>query len=75
MDDTEKKFMVTDSCMWEAGRTNENGRADHMIEVVDVETGQVRYIKTGSIIRFVEGDISEPFTQEAYNQQYIAHEE
>lgn len=68
MEDTEKIFLVTDSCMWEANRVN-GTRADHAIEVVDIETGKVRYIRSGSKIRFVEGDITKENTQEMYNEQ------
>lgn len=41
----------------------------HAIEVVDVETGQIRFIKSGSKIKFVEGDISENRSQEVYNKK------
>jgi hypothetical protein len=68
MKDTEKTFLLTDSCMWEANRQS-GSRAPHAIEVVDTETGQVRYIKSGSLIRFVDGDITLPNTQEMYNEQ------
>lgn len=63
-----KTFIVTDSCMWESNR-QEGTRAPHAIEVVDTETGQVRYIKSGSKIVFIEGDITEVHTQEEYNEQ------
>jgi hypothetical protein len=69
MKDTEKTFLLTDSCMWEANR-QAGTRSAHAIEVVDTETGQVRYIKSGSLIRFVEGDITMPNTQEMYNEQH-----
>jgi len=67
MKDTDKTFLLTDSCMWEANKVN-GTRSEHCIEVVDQETGQVRYIASGSKIRFVEGDISDVHTQEAYNE-------
>jgi hypothetical protein len=38
------------------------------VEVVDLQTGAVRYIKSGSKISFVEGEISDIRTQEAYNK-------
>lgn len=69
MNDTEKTFLVTDSCMWEANRVN-GTRSAHAIEVVDIETGQVRYIRSGSKIRFIEGDITEQNSQEMYNEQH-----
>jgi hypothetical protein len=34
---------------------------------VDTETGQVRYIKSGSKITFVEGQITDSHSQETYN--------
>ena len=68
MDDTEKIFLVTDSCAWER-KKHEGGVDPHYIEVVDVETGQCRHIKGGSKIKFVEGDISDPRGQEEYNNQ------
>lgn len=61
-------FIVTDSCMWEANRQN-GTRSAHTIEVVDVETGQVRFIKSGSRIKFVEGEISDAHDQDEYNRQ------
>lgn len=74
MEDTEKVFIVTDSCMWEANRLS-GSRAPHSIEVIDAATGQVRFIRSGSKIRFVDGDITEPNTQEMYNEQQLVCEE
>lgn len=68
-EDTEKTFIVTDSCMWEANKQNGVNRSEHLIEVIDEETGQTRYIATGARIKFVSGNITEPFTQEMYNNQ------
>lgn len=66
--DNEKTFMLTDGCLWEM---NKKGGTSfpHSIEVVDVDTGAIRFIKSGSKIRFIEGEISEGRNQEAYNQQ------
>lgn len=64
-----KIFILTDSCAWESEKKNPTGRSEHIVEVVDVETGQVRYIKSGAKISLVEGDISEPLNQEDYNKQ------
>jgi len=47
--DFTKKYILTDSCMWEANRKN-GTRSEHCIEVVDVETGQTRFIRSGSIV-------------------------
>jgi len=68
MKDTNKTFLLTDGCMWEMNKQNGTS-APHAIEVVDVETGQVRYIKSGSKIMFVEGEITESRDQKAYNKQ------
>lgn len=54
--------------MWEMNKKNETYHP-HAIEVVDPETGQVRYIKSGSKISFVDGEISEGRSQENYNKQ------
>ncbi len=68
MDDTKRTFLLTDGCMWEMNK-KKGAYAPHAIEVVDMETGQVRYIKSGAQIRFVEGDITEGRDQETYNKQ------
>lgn len=61
-------FLLTDLCMWE--KNKQDGKsAPHAIQVVDVETGQVRFIKSGSKISFVEGEISDVADQELYNKQ------
>ena len=67
--DTEKTFLVTDSCLWEANRIG-GTRSAHAIEVVDIDSGQVRYIRSGSKIKFLEGDITEKNSQEMYNEQH-----
>lgn len=54
--------------MWEANK--KAGTAyPHSIEVVDTETGSVRYIKSGSKISFIEGEITETHSQEIYNKE------
>lgn len=62
-----KTFIVTDGCMWEKNK-QDNTSFPHSIEVVDSETGQVRYIKSGSKISFIEGEITENRNQETYNK-------
>lgn len=57
MKDTEKTFLITDGCVWEMNKQNDSFKP-HSMEVVDVATGQVRYIKSGSHIRFIDGEIS-----------------
>lgn len=53
--------------MWEMNKQNGKSSA-HSIEVVDLETGQVRYIKSGSKIAFIEGFITESHNQDDYNK-------
>jgi len=60
-------YIVTDGCMWEDNKQN-NTFHPHAVEVVDIRTGQVRYIKSGSRIKFVEGEITGTRDQEAYNR-------
>lgn len=67
MNSDEEIFIVTDGCMWEANKQNSTYHP-HAIEVVNERTGQVRYIKSGSRISFVEGEISEGRSQEDYNK-------
>lgn len=64
MDD--KIFILTDGCMWEKNK-QEKTFFPHAIEVVDIETGQVRYIKSGSKIKFVDGQMTEARDQKSYN--------
>lgn len=67
MNHDEEIFIVTDGCMWEQNKQNST-YYPHAIEVVNERTGQVRYIKSGSRISFVEGEISENRNQEEYNK-------
>lgn len=62
------EFILTDGCMWEMNKQN-GSSYPHAIEVVDAATGAVRYIKSGSRIKFVGGEISEGRSQEQYNAQ------
>lgn len=64
----EKVYLVTDGCFWELNKQTGNEHP-HSIEVVDLETGAIRYIKSGSKITFVDGDISDIRTQKVYNKQ------
>ncbi len=60
--------------MWEAN--SRNGTAHpHAMEVVDIETGAVQYITSGSHIKFVEGEITDIRTQEAYNKMSAARKD
>lgn len=61
-------FILTDGCMWEKNK-KEATSYPHSIEVVDEVTGQVRYIKSGSRISLVEGEITQGRSQEEYNKQ------
>jgi len=66
--DSEKTFILTDGCLWEMNKQNGTSHP-HAIEVVDVETGQVRYIKSGSQVKFISGEITESRSQDSYNKQ------
>ena len=65
--DTDRIFITTDACLWEMNK-QQGAYHPHAIEVVDSETGQVRYIESGARIKFVEGKISKGRTQEDYNK-------
>lgn len=64
----EKVYLLTDGCGWEINRQTGNEHP-HSVEVVDLKTGAVRYITSGSKISFIEGKISDIRTQEAYNKE------
>ena len=68
MKPNEKIYLLTDLCMWEANKKNKTS-APHAIEVVDINTGTVHFIKSGSRITFVDGEITERNTQVAYNEE------
>lgn len=55
----EKRYMVTDQCMWEASKLKDYNpldprRAPHALTIVDIETGSIAFLKSGSIIQVVE---------------------
>lgn len=62
----DKVFIVTDGCFWELNKQTGNEHP-HSMEVVDMETGAVRYIKSGSRIAFLEGEITDVRSQKEYN--------
>nr|AKH47783.1 hypothetical protein [uncultured marine virus] len=62
----EKIFLLTDGCMWEINKQMGNEHP-HAIEVCDIETGAIRYIQSGSKIKFIEGQITDIRSQKAYN--------
>lgn len=64
---SKKEFIITDHCAWEANKKN-NTFHPHSIEVVDVKTGQLRYIKSGSVIKIINGEITSARSQEEYNK-------
>ena len=68
MDKNEQIFIVTDSCMWENNKQNKTNYP-HSIQVVDSNTGQVRYIRSGARIVLIEGQITEAHSQEQYNEE------
>lgn len=47
-----KKYILTDSCFYYEPK-KKRGRSPHTIEVVDLKTGNVRKLKSGSIIKIV----------------------
>lgn len=63
----EEIFIVTDGCMWEQNKQNST-YYPHAIEVLNSRTGQIRYIKSGSRITFVEGEITKTRSQDFYNK-------
>ena len=63
----EKVYLLTDGCMWEANKCGGTSHP-HAVEVVDLETGAIRYIRSGSKITFVQGTITDIRTQGAYNK-------
>ena len=64
----ESTFMLTDGCMWEKNK-KEGTNYPHSVEVVNVQTGQMRYIRSGSIIKFVDGQITANRDQTDYNKE------
>lgn len=62
----EKRYLLTDGCFWEKNK-KEGTFHTHAIEVVEVETGNIQYITSGSYITFVKGKITDR-SQKAYNK-------
>lgn len=60
--------MLTDGCLWEMHKQSGTSYP-HAVEVVDTSNGQVRFISSGSLIRFLEGTITKERDQETYNKQ------
>lgn len=67
-------YLLTDGCLWEINKETGNEHP-HSVEVVDIKTGAIRYIKSGSRIKFVEGEISDIRTQKAYEKIQTAEQE
>lgn len=70
----DKIYLVTDGCMWEKNKRESASHA-HAMEVVDLETGAVQYIRSGSHVTFVKGSITDTRTQEVYNKATEKKEE
>lgn len=66
-DPRERTFILTDTCLWEKNKVDQTFYP-HAIEVVDDETGQVRYIQSGSRVKFLDGTISVGRDQNNYNK-------
>ena len=64
----DKVYLLTDGCMWEQNKRNKTFYP-HAIEVVDIETGQVIFIKSGARIALIEGETTSIRTQEEYNKK------
>lgn len=67
MHEHEEIYIITDGCAWEQNKQNDT-YYPHAMEVVNIKTGQVKYIKCGSRIAFIEGEITEGRSQEEYNK-------
>jgi hypothetical protein len=63
----EEVYIITDGCMWEQNKQNST-YYPHAIEVVNYATGQVQFIKSGSKITLVAGQITPTRSQETYNK-------
>ena len=55
----EKRYMVTDQCMWESAKMENYNpldpkRTPHALTLVDMETGSIAFLKSGSIIQVIE---------------------
>ena len=46
-----RKYILTDSCFF---HNNKKSRSKHWIELVDIETGEVLNLKSGSIVQIVK---------------------
>lgn len=62
-----RTFLLTDVCLWEQNKQN-GVYNPHAIQVVDTETGQVRYIKSGAKVKLIDGEITEGLDQKNYNK-------
>lgn len=67
-DPRKKTFLLTDACMWEKNKL-EGRKVPHAVQVVDIKTGKTHWIKSGSHIKFLDGDITAELNQEDYNSQ------
>ena len=52
-----KRYILTDSCYWHGSK---NKRSPHFIEVVDLKTGQVIHIESGSVIEVIRATKIKP---------------
>jgi hypothetical protein len=55
----EKRYLVTDQCFWMTNKPKNYNpldpkRAPHSIQLVDVETGTIVNLQSGSIIKVIE---------------------
>lgn len=55
----EKEYLITDQCFWETNPPENYNpldpkRTPHSVTLVDVETGSIALLKSGSIIKVIE---------------------
>lgn len=46
-----KKYIITDNCYW---YKNKKKRSPHFVEILDLETGSIKQLKSGSIIQVIK---------------------
>lgn len=60
-------YIITDCCLWEQNKQNKTFHP-HAVEIVNLETGQTHYLKSGSKIQIAEGFMTESRDQKSYNK-------
>jgi len=52
-----KKYLLTDSCHY---YESSKQRSTHFIEVCDLETGEIKHLRNGTIIQIIKGKTENP---------------